>query len=99
SSPTPKGPTPPTFPCASLPDGGTPPGGRLRGKGPAPALLDSVLTRRSGAGPFPLRSGAVVGGHRPPPRRVLTGWRRRGGRGRRRRGRGRRRCSRRSRRR
>src|SRR5690606_22068670 len=36
--------------------GGAPSDGRLRGKGLPPALLDSVLTRRSGGRPFPLRA-------------------------------------------
>src|SRR5690606_18952166 len=35
------------------------PEGRSRGKGGAPALLQSVLSRRSGAPPFPLRSPAL----------------------------------------
>src|SRR5690606_31664711 len=33
--------------------------GRFRGKGGAPALLQSVLSRRSGAPPFPLRSALL----------------------------------------
>src|SRR5690606_28195979 len=43
--------------------------GRSRGKGGAPALLQSVLSRRSGAPPFPLRSAVtrrlrlLVAGH------------------------------------